>query len=237
MGLLAAVRQWYQRDHAAEQAMWRGWLRQIEARLNPQASIRFEYLEPEDLSNKAPRLRIHWDAKVLGITGTELVAKLDAGTPRIMVESGTGGRPSQMESALTIMPYMMDPGEERILADALYSGLRNPDPYSDPVLLADTAVPVAGDWAVTVQYGRGTGEQHFSLKQSGNRLVGLHKGEIYTGPIAGTAHADTIELHSHMAVPGNAIYWTFTGTVRGGRMSGMVDMGEYGPASFMAVRT
>ena len=31
MGLLAAVRQWYRRDHAGEQAMWRSWLSTIEA--------------------------------------------------------------------------------------------------------------------------------------------------------------------------------------------------------------
>ena len=50
-------------------------------------------LEPADLSNRATRLRVHWDAGVLGITGTELVAKLDAGTPRIMV-FGDGERPN-----------------------------------------------------------------------------------------------------------------------------------------------
>ena len=62
----------------------------IEARLKPLPSTSFEYLEPEDLSNKAPRLRIHWDANVLKITGTELVARLDAGTPRIVIDGGIG---------------------------------------------------------------------------------------------------------------------------------------------------
>src|SRR5580692_2073679 len=56
MGILAAVRQWYKRDHAAEQRMWLDWMQGIEARLKPLASTSFEYLPPEDLSNKAVQL-------------------------------------------------------------------------------------------------------------------------------------------------------------------------------------
>ena len=33
MGLLAAVRQWYKRDHDGEQKMWRGWMEHVQARL------------------------------------------------------------------------------------------------------------------------------------------------------------------------------------------------------------
>ena len=61
--------------------MWLSWMQDIEKRLKPLASTSFEYLEPEDLSNKATRLRVKWDANVLKITGPELVAKLDAGNP------------------------------------------------------------------------------------------------------------------------------------------------------------
>jgi hypothetical protein len=39
-----------------------------------------------------------------------------------------------------------------------------------------------------------------------------------------------------MPVGGNAIAWTFTGTASGDALSGAVDMGEYGPASFTAHR-
>jgi hypothetical protein len=39
-----------------------------------------------------------------------------------------------------------------------------------------------------------------------------------------------------MEVPGNDIHWTFTGTASGNQISGAVNMGEYGPATFTAVR-
>jgi hypothetical protein len=236
MGLLAAVEQWYRRDHAAEQLMWRGWLRNIEARLKPLPSTSFEYLEPNDLSNKATRLRVHWDANVLKITGTELVARLDAGTPRILVEGGSGRRPDQMASTLTIMPYMMDPGEDRIIADAIHAALTNPGRFENPQVPSGPAAMVAGAWALTVHYPRGQASQALTLQQTGEAVTGTHKGEIFTGTVRGTVRAGTVELRSAMPNPGNNFSYTFRGAVSGNRMSGTVDMGEYGPATWEAVK-
>ena len=236
MGLLAAVRQWYRRDHDAEQRMWRGWLEHIEAKLKPLASTRFEYLQPADLSNKSTRLRIHWDAKVLGITGTELVAKLDAGTPRIMVEGGTGTRPDAMASYLTIMPYMMDPGEERIVADALYAGLSNPGRYENPPVPQGALAQLSGTWAVTIKYVRGQGEQQLVLAQSGGNLTGSQKGELYQGDVTGRVRANTVEMRSRMPVPGSVVDWRFKGTASGNAMSGTVDLGEYGIVPWTATK-
>ena len=236
MGLLAAVRQWYKRDHEAEQHMWRGWMQTIEARLKALPSTSFEYLEPEDLSNKATRLRVKWDANVLKITGPELTDKLDAGTPRIMIDAGAGRRPAQMASSVTIMPYMMDPGEDRIIADAIYAALTNPGHYDNPVLPTGAPASLAGHWAVTIQYLHGQGLQKLVVEQSGGTLSGMQHGELYSGKLEGQVHGDHVAMRTMMLVPGNGIRWLFTGTVNGNRMSGAVDMGEYGPASFTAVR-
>lgn len=236
MGLLAAVRQWYKRDHDAEQQEWLSWLKHIEARVKDLPSVTAEYLQPEDLSNKAPRLRIHWDATQLKITGTELVARLDAGSPRILVDSGSGVRPTKMASSVTIMPYMMDPGEERIVADAIYEGLTKPGHYEDPVIPSGTLEKVQGKWAVSIQYSRGVGEQHFTLEQSGNDLTGMQHGELYETKLKGSIYASQIELRSSMAVSGNEIPWTFRGNVTGNNMEGNVHLGEYGDAKWHATR-
>ena len=231
MGLLAAVQQWYKRDHAAEQREWMSWLKNIEARLKGLPSTSFEYLQPEDLSNKAPRLRIQWDANALKITGTELVARLDAGTPRIVVDEGMGRRPEMMKSSVTIMPYMMDPGEDRIIANAIYEGLTKPGHYEDPLIPSGTPAPVQGTWAVTIRYPRGIGEQKLTLEQNGNDLTGMHNAKL-----TGVIHANQIELHSNMEVGGNSIPWTFKGAVEGSNIAGTVHMGEYGDATWKAVR-
>jgi seryl-tRNA(Sec) selenium transferase len=235
MGLLAAVRQWYKRDHAAEQRMWRGWMQTIENRLKPLPSTSFEYLEPVDLSNKATRLRVRWDANVLKITGPELVAKLDAGNPRILIDAGSGRRPDQMASSVIIMPYMLDPGEAEIIAGAMHAALTNPGHYENPVLPTGTPASLAGSWAVTIQYMHGQGEQKLILEQSGGSLSGMHHGELYSGKLEGQVRGDHVEIRTMMEVPGNSIRWTFAGNTQGGRMSGAVNMGEYGSASFTAV--
>ena len=236
MGLLAAVRQWYKRDHEAEQRQWLSWLQHIEGRVKALPTVTVEYLQPEDLSNKSPRLRVHWDATQLKITGTEMVARLDAGTPRILVDGGTGTRPDRMASTLTIMPYMMDPGEERIVADAIYDGLTKPGHYDDPVIPTAVPSPVHGAWAVSIQYSRGIGEQRFILDQSGNDLTGTQDGQLYKATLKGIIRADQIELRSTMAVSGNEIPWTFKGRVQGNTMSGPVHLGEYGDATWKATR-
>jgi hypothetical protein len=236
MGILAAMRQWYKRDHAAEQRMWRGWMQTVEARLKPIKGLQFEYLEPQGLSNKATRLRIRWDAAQLGITGTEVEKRLNDGTPRIMVEPATGRRPDMMASSITLMPYMMDPGEDRILADAIFKVLSNPGNNPNPVVPSGATAAMAGNWAVTIHYPCGTGEQVFVLQQNGNAVTGEHKGEIYNAMLQGSIHGDQLTLRSNMAVPGNAIHWTFEGSVRGNSASGNVNMGEYGPATWTAIK-
>ncbi len=236
MGLLAAVQQWYKRDHAAEQREWRSWLKNIEDRLKGLPSTTFTYEEPVDLSNKAPTLRIDWDATVLKITGTELAAHLNAGTPRIILDGARGARPHMMKSSISVMPYMMDPGEDRIIANALYEALSKPGHYENPVVPTGAPAQIQGAWAVTIQYPRGMGEQKFTLEQSGNALTGTQKGEIYNANLRGAVHADQIELHSSMGVGGNTIHWTFKGTVQGNDIAGTVNMGEYGDASWKATR-
>jgi uncharacterized pyridoxal phosphate-dependent enzyme len=237
MGLLAAVRQWYKRDHAAEQREWRSWLEQIESRVKQLPSITTEYLEPEDLSNRAPQLVIHWDGDKLNITGIELAERLDKGTPRILIEDPLGTRPGNMQSSIAIMPYMMAAGEERIVADALYAALTQPGHYEDPVVPQGAPAQLAGTWAVEIKYKRGIGEQRFTLKQVGNVLTGSQSGEVYQAELMGTIHADHVELTSEMAVSGNSIPWTFRGVVSDHSISGAVNMGEYGEATWTAVKS
>jgi hypothetical protein len=236
MGLLAAVRQWYKRDHAAEQRAWLSWLQHIESRVQGLPSLTTEYLQPVDLSNRSPRLRIRWDAGTLKITGTELAARLDAGTPRIIVHESSGVRPAQMASSIIIMPYMMEAGDERIIADAVYEGLTKPGHYEDPVLPSGAPMAVQGTWAVAIRYERGVGEQQFTLQQSGNELTGTQQGELYSASLTGVVHGVEIALRSIMAVPGNLIEWTFQGIAQEKTMAGTVDLGEYGKATWEAIR-
>lgn len=237
MGLLAAVRQWYKRDHAAEQARWASWMQHIADRLKGLPSLTAEVIPAqEDLSNRCPTLNVRWDANKINITGTELLARLDAGTPRITLAGAQGRRPDMLQSGFGVTSYMMEPGDEKIIADALYEALTHPGDHPNPVVPSGTPASVKGKWAVTIHYLRGTGEQHFDLDQTGNDLTGEHHGEIYNAKLQGSVHGDQIELHSVMPVGGNPLHCNFTGTVQGDNMSGDINMGEYGNATWSAVR-
>jgi len=237
MGLLAAVRQWYKRDHAAEQAQWLSWMQHIADRVKGIPNVTAQVIPPqEDLSNRCATLKITWDANKVGITGTEVSARLDEGSPRIALIGAQGRRPDMMESSIGVTSYMMQAGEEKIIADALYEILTHPGSHPNPVLPTGAPASVQGTWAVTIHYLRGAGEQKFVLEQKGNDVTGEHHGEIYNATFKGAVHGDQIELHSVMPVGGNPLHCNFKGTVTGGTMSGTVNMGEYGDAQWSAVR-
>ncbi|QNI35612.1 PLP-dependent transferase [Edaphobacter albus] len=237
MGLLAAVRQWYKRDHAAEQSEWTSWMQHIANRLKGLPSLTAEVIPAhEDLSNRCPNLRVRWDANVLKITGTELAAKLDAGTPRITLAGAQGQRPDKMQSSIGVTSYMLSAGEEKIIADALYQALTNPGSYPTPAVPSGVSASVKGRWSVQIHYLRGLGEQQFVLEQNGNQVTGEHHGEIYNAQFQGAIHGDQIELHSVMPVAGNPLRCNFKGTVEGNSMNGTINMGEYGNATWSAVR-
>ena len=236
MGMLAAVRQWYKRDHAAEWKEWQSWLDTIANRVKNLQSVTTEILQPEDLSNRSPELRVHWDANVLKITGRELEAKLDAGTPRILIGNATGERPDRMASAITIMPYMMAPGEAEIVADAIYEGLTKPGNYQNPVIPQGETAQLAGTWIVVIDYLCGTGMQRFELKQNGGDISGMLHGEIYTASLSGKVQANELTLKGTMQTSGYEVRWTFHGTNTGDRLAGTADMGEYGSVPWKAYR-
>jgi len=237
MGLLAAVRAWRKRDHEAEQKMWMGWAQSIADRMQGLPSVKAVAFpaSPKGTIDRSPGVRISWDANVVGITGTEMAKLLDEGTPRIVL-GGTGTRPDHMESSVSVNVYIMTPAEVKIVADTIYKHLKNPPHFENPVVPTGTPASVAGTWAVTIHYLRGTGEQQFVLKQDGNAVTGDQHGEIYNTTMTGSVHANEVALNSVLPVVGYPLPCHFTGKVDGNRMSGKVTLAEYGTADWEAVR-
>ena len=77
-------------------------------------------------------MRLHWDTARLGITGTEVEDILLHGQPRIAVNESSGTRRDGQPSSLTIMPYMMMPGDDKIAATAIRKVLSNPPHIAVP---------------------------------------------------------------------------------------------------------
>lgn len=110
MGLLAAAEQWVERDHEAEWKEWERRLEVITAAVTAFDTVTTAVRTPRP-SNVAPHLSITWDAEKLGVSAQQVRQRLSDGDPRIEIPGGP--------DSLTINPYMMEEGEEVIVAQRL----------------------------------------------------------------------------------------------------------------------
>ena len=228
MGMLAAVEAWTKRNHDAEWKQWEGWLATIRDGVSTIPTVRTEVLQPRGPSNYAPQLRVSWDAEKLGVTGTQLSDLLLKGSPRIVI--GGGG-----QSSITIMPYMMMPGDDKIVAPRLHELLSSPQPQPKPAPHGSAAL-VAGQWDVEIAYNRDHAAHTLFIEQKGDKLVGSHRGEFLTGDIRGTVEGAKMRCRSSHHYEGTSIGYTFEGVADGDTMRGTVNLGEYGQAPFTARR-
>ena len=116
MGLLAAVEQWIKRDHKAEWKEWEQRLGVITDAVKDFDSVTTT-IRQRGRSNVAPVLEINWDVETVGISGTAVASQLSAGEPRIELNGNANG--------ISIMPYMMEEGEDKIVAARLGEALNS----------------------------------------------------------------------------------------------------------------
>jgi L-seryl-tRNA(Ser) seleniumtransferase len=238
MGMLAAVQMWKKRDHAAEWQQWQGWLEEISSSVKrvPGVTTTLHGAE-KSLSNRSPRLTIAWDGSQLGITGEEVSKLLLDTEPRIVLGSAKGSRPDSMASSLSITPYMMMPGDAKTVAERIYAALSKPPKIAAPEPLPQgEPAAVAGQWEVHIDFDRGSAIHTVILEQHGTELEGTHHGEYVSGDLRGATAANLIRFRSSQKIQGTRLFYDFTGTVDGDKMSGKVGLGEYGEARWSAER-
>jgi len=235
MGMLAAVEMWVKRDHDAEWKQWQSWLDNIAEQATRVPGVSSEILQPADLSNHAPRLRLRWDTRQLGITGAEAEEILYHGQPRIAVNGGSGTRRDGQPSSIVIMPYMMMPGDDRIAAAAIYKLLAKPPKIAVPEIEAPS-VNVAGEWNAELIFMSGLSHHHLTIALHEATLSGTHRGDILTGSLTGDVDGRRVSIRSSQRIQGTHLHYEFAGDVQGDRIEGVVRLGEYGQAKWTAQR-
>lgn len=236
MGMLAAVEAWVKRDHDAEYKQWESWNASIADKVTTVPGVTTEVRQPKGLSNRAPVLQIRWDAAKIGITGREVEKLLFDTKPRIVLGNATGDRRSDAPSSISIMPYMMQPDDHKIVAGRLHAALSNP-PRLNPQPKPD--VPPAnidGQWKLRLQYFLGASEHQLVFEQKDNDLAGTHRGEVTSGDLRGAVEGSEVHFQSRHPYEGTVLNYDFTGKTDGEKMSGTVHMGEYGLAEWSAER-
>jgi hypothetical protein len=161
--------------------------------------------------------------------------------PRIALNA-SGGRGSKSGSStqtgVSITAYMMSPGDEKVVADRLYSVLSQPHPPKSPVQPKPPAADLTGQWNVHIDYISGSSEHTLYLTQQNNQIVGTHQGDFVARDATGAIDGDSVKIFSSVTESehGNALSYHFSGTISGGEMSGSLDLGEYLKAKWTAKR-
>jgi L-seryl-tRNA(Ser) seleniumtransferase len=238
IGMLMAVEMWVKRDHDAEWKRWTGWLDHISQRVSAIPGVTTLVSQPNGLSNRTPSLRILWDPQKVGLSGDAVVRALNDGEPRItLVTSRGGGQGQPTQTGVSVTPYMMAAGNERIIADKLHALLSKTPAQPQAPPPAAAAADISGQWNLRIQYAAATSSHTLHLTQKGNDLGGFHQGEFMTREISGTLNGDTVQIRSAYGEQhGDSVNLTFSGKVTGGEMTGTLDMGEYLGATWTATK-
>ena len=235
IGMLMAVEMWVKRDHEAEWKRWTGWLDHISQRVSTIAGVTTNINQPNGLSNRTPSLSIVWDRQKIAIGGDTVARVLLDGDPRITLDAARGNQPSQ--TGVRVTPYMLAPGDEKIIADRLVAVLSKPPAQTEPTTPAAPTTDVTGQWNVKIQYAAATSNHTLHLTQKGNDIGGFHQGEFMTREITGTIDGNDVKIRSAYGEQhGDSVNLTFVGNVTGDQMSGPLDMGEYLGARWTATR-
>ena len=236
IGMLMAVEMWVKRDHEAEWKRWTGWLDHINQRVSAIPGVTATVNQPNGLSNRTPSLRIVWDRQKLRITGEAVARLLFDGDPRITLDAARGGGQGA-QTGVSVTPYMMAPGDERIVAERLIAVLTKPPAQAEPAAPAAPAADLTGQWNVRIQYAAAASNHTLHLTQKGNDLGGFHQGEFTTREVTGAIDGDSVRIRSAYGEQhGDSVNLTFIGKITGDQMGGPLDMGEYLGATWTATR-
>jgi D-glucosaminate-6-phosphate ammonia-lyase len=229
MGMVAAVEAWIKRDHAGEWKRWLSWLDSISKKVSGIDSVKTTVIEPKDLSNRTPVLRVAWDAAKLNITGEEVAELFGRTKPRIAL----GGGSNDKETFVSITTGQMQPGDEQVVATRLVEVLSQKRSAQKAEMAAPT-VSLKGHWDAEIEFFSSTSKHSLIIEQDGNWLNGSHKGEFSVREMQGTVEGNEVRMRSTDRQAGDAITFLFSGTVKDDVMTGSIYMGEYMTAKFTA---
>jgi L-seryl-tRNA(Ser) seleniumtransferase len=128
VGLVAAVDWFLEQDDDEMQAEFQQRAERIAQELSALPTITSKIFIPP-VANRVPHLLVTYDPWRIKITGREVMDKLRQGHPRIELNPGTGGPPASQglpggENTIVVGVWMMQPGEDVIVARRLYEVLK-----------------------------------------------------------------------------------------------------------------
>lgn len=236
IGMLAAVEAWTKRNHAQEELTWTGYLETISKRVSAISGVTTSIRQPTGLDNRTPTLTISWDPAKFNASGQDMATYLSTTKPRIALSAGGGRRgtpASENLTSISVAAFMMQPGDDKIVADRIFNALSMQRP-AIPEMKAPSA-DLKGRWDVTIEYFNEVSKHSFSIEQQdSNWLKGSHKSAFTTNELEGTIDGNEVIFRSASRMLADNVPFTFSGTVNGDTMSGNIHHGEYLTSKFTA---
>jgi len=112
VGMFVALERYLKVNHDAEWKDWEARLDVIEKAVSSVPGVRTGHFVPE-VANHVPHLSVQWDEAAFGLTQAECAKQLEEGEPSIVCLA------AEYTQGLSVTPFMMMPGEEKIVARRL----------------------------------------------------------------------------------------------------------------------
>ena len=118
VGMYVALERYLKIDHEAEWKDWESRLDTIDKAVSAVPGVHTGRFVPE-VANHVPHLYLQWDEKAMGITQVECMKQLEASDPSVVCLGGEDYR-----YGLAVTPFMMKPGEEKVVGQRIAEVLR-----------------------------------------------------------------------------------------------------------------
>jgi uncharacterized pyridoxal phosphate-dependent enzyme len=118
VGMVKALESYLQEDHEALNKEWQRRLDFISAEITRIPGVTTSFPEPE-IANHVPHMHIKWDPAHIALTPRDVTAALRDSKPSIVLSAGEHGE------ALSMNSFMLQPGEEKIIAEQLVKVLKS----------------------------------------------------------------------------------------------------------------
>ena len=110
VGMVKALESYLKEDHEALDKEWRRRLDTISSAVKRVAGVSTAFSMP-DIANHVPHMEITWDPRRISLTPQEASKQLRSGKPSIVL--------GRNENALSMNSFMLQPGEEKFIAEHL----------------------------------------------------------------------------------------------------------------------
>ena len=118
VGMVKALESYLKEDHEALNKEWQRRLDFISGEVSKIAGVTTSFPTPE-IANHVPHMHIKWDPAHIVLTPHDATAALRGAKPSIVLSSGEHGE------ALSMNSFMLQPGEEKIIAQELVKLLKS----------------------------------------------------------------------------------------------------------------